>query len=271
MEQYRDLKQSKTLAQAVERLYEILQVLRSPKGCPWDRQQTIASFCKNLIEESYEYIDAYQTKDIDGCHEEIGDLMMVVTMLGMMHEEKEEITLKEMIDRTSRKLVRRHPHVFESASADHPEQVVKLWDSIKENVEGKKPTEDNFFHHVPKALPPLDRAGKIQKKAKRVGFDWDNLQGTINKLREELDELEQAVATQQKADIEEEIGDMLFSMVNVSRHLKVSSSLALHRTNEKFIRRFNRMRSALADQGIHLSETDLETMDNAWNQAKKDD
>ncbi len=263
-------RKSTTFPDALERLLYILQVLRSPQGCPWDRSQTIDSFCKNLLEESYEYIDAVQTDDIHGCHEEIGDVFLVITMLGMMHEEHDSISIAQMIDGTSDKLVRRHPHVFSSDKADNPEEVIELWDSIKENLEGKTPTDDNFFHHLPKALPPLDRAQKIQKRVKKVGFDWDTVQGSIDKLREELDELEEAVSEQDKKNIEEEIGDMLFSMVNIARHLKVTSSLALHRTNEKFIRRFNAMRDILTEQNISVNDAELAVMEEAWNQAKKE-
>jgi len=262
---------SSNLSQAVERLYYILEVLRGPDGCPWDRDQTIDSFYKNILEEAYEYLDSYFNNDVNGSHEELGDLFLVISMLGMMHEERDNVSLASMLDNTSDKLIRRHPHVFAESSADNSDEVLELWDSIKQNVEGKTPEADNYFNHVPKTLPPLDRAQKIQKKAASAGFDWDAVTGTIEKLREELDELEEAVASKKTVDIEEEIGDILFSIVNISRHLKVTSSIALHRTNEKFMKRFNMMRKKLEDHGVDMNKAELSVMEDAWNQAKNED
>ncbi len=264
------LKKSDSISQAAERLCSILRVLRSPEGCPWDRSQTIDSFYKNLLEESYEYIDAVLEKDVHGCHEEIGDVMLVVCMLGLMHEERDQTGFHEMIDLTSEKLLRRHPHVFSDEQADNPDEVLKLWNAIKEDVEGKAPAADNFFQHVPKAMPPLDRAQKIQKKAAQVGFDWDTVHGAIEKLREEINELEAAAASQNAEDIEEEIGDLLFSMVNISRHCSVTASIALHKANEKFIKRFHAMSEKLIQQGKTLEDADLGEMDAAWDQAKNE-
>ena len=264
------MQRSASFSEAADRLFEILKILRSPDGCPWDRAQTLESFHSNLLEESYEYIDALQQLDHNGCREELGDVMLVVTMIGQMHEEQDQVSFASMIDDTSDKLIRRHPHVFSTQQADHPDQVIELWDAIKEQVEGKTPTEEDFFHHIPKALPPLDRAKKIQKRAAKVGFDWDEISGTLDKLREEIDELQEALSSSIHRDIEEEIGDMLFSIVNIARHVQITPSTALHRTNEKFMRRFNTMRALLKQQDIELSDADLEVMESAWNQAKNE-
>ncbi len=259
-----------SFSQAADRLFEILRILRGPDGCPWDRSQTLESFHSNLLEESYEYIDALQQLDYPGCHEELGDVMLVLTMLGQMHEELDHVSFASMIDDTSDKLIRRHPHVFSNQQADHPDEVIALWDNIKEQVEGKVATEENFFHHIPKALPPLDRAKKIQKRAAKVGFDWDDVSGTLDKLREEIDELQEAAENGSLRDMEEEIGDVLFSIVNFSRHMKITPSTALHRTNEKFMHRFNVMRTKLKSQGMELDDTELADMETAWNQAKNE-
>ncbi len=253
------------------RLYDILQVLRGPDGCPWDRSQTIDTFCKNILEEAYEYIDALQQNQREASHEELGDLFLVISMLAQMHEERDSVSLQEILDGVSNKLIRRHPHVFASETADNPDAVLTLWESIKEDVEGKKPDDDDFFNHLPKAMPPLDRAEKIQKKAQKAGFDWDGSEGIFDKLQEEISELKEAAAQNDSLRVEEELGDVLFTVVNLARYLKVPSSLALHRTNEKFMKRFNAMRMKLTSEGLPLSAEHMETMERYWQDAKEED
>jgi len=266
---------SKSHVTAFERLYEILKMLRSPDGCPWDRDQTPETFYKNLIEESYEYIDAYIKKDINECAEELGDMYLVVTMLTIMHEEMNQFSLTQVLDNTSEKLVRRHPHVFknnytENITADNPEEVVELWNSIKENIEGKK-NKDNVFTFIPGSMPNILQAVEIQKKAKKYGFDWDNTSDVFDKIREELNEL--SVEVENNSDRERiliEFGDILFSLINYARFLKIDPNEALFRTNTKFKTRFTCMAELMKKDGIDLEDdTELELMDKYWERAKK--
>lgn len=268
-------KESKSPEAAFKRLYEILKMLRSPEGCPWDQEQTPETFYKNLIEESYEYIEAYIKKDIDECAEELGDMYLVVTMLIIMHEEMNHFSLTQALNSTSEKLVRRHPHVFknnstEKISAENSEKVIELWDSIKENIEGKK-NKKNIFAFIPGSMPNLLQALEIQKKAKKYGFDWEHTRDVFDKIREELDELSFEVENNSdRGKIVNEFGDILFSLINYARFLKIDPDEALLRTNTKFKNRFTLMVKLMEQDGIDPeAENDLEFMDKYWEKAKK--
>jgi len=258
---------SEHVSSAYERLIQVLKILRSPEGCPWDRKQTINPFYKNLIEESYEYIDAVSCKEPHDAHEELGDVFLVASMLGIMHEEKDNTTLAEILDSVSEKLIRRHPHVFADAAAENSEEVVELWDSIKENIEGRK-SQDSIFSHITHSLPPLDKAQEIQKKAAKKGFDWDHMQQVLNKMQEEISELQTALAENNSDQIEEEIGDMLFTAVNISRFAGVQASIALHKSSNKFMKRFNAMQKQLTEKRIELQKDNMEAMETIWNEVK---
>jgi tetrapyrrole methylase family protein / MazG family protein len=260
---------------AFNRLYEILKMLRSPDGCPWDRDQTPETFYKNLIEESYEYIDAFIKKDIEECAEELGDIYLVVSMLTIMHEEMNQFSLTQVLDNTSEKLVRRHPHVFknnysEKVTAENPGEVVELWNSIKENIEGKK-NKENVFAFIPGSMPQILQAVEIQKKAKKYGFDWEHSSEVFEKIREELNEL--SVEVENNSDREKilnEFGDILFSLINYARFLKIDPDEALFRTNTKFKNRFTIMAELMKKDGIDLeTDNELELMDQYWEKAKK--
>ena len=260
---------------AFNRLYEILKMLRSPDGCPWDRDQTPETFYKNLIEESYEYIDAFIKKDIEECAEELGDMYLVVSMLTIMHEEMNHFSLTQVLDSTSEKLVRRHPHVFknnftEKITADNPEEVVDLWNSIKENIEGKK-NKENVFAFIPGSMPNILQAVEIQKKAKKYGFDWEQASEVFEKIREELNELSIEVeSNSDRSKIINEFGDILFSLINYARFLKIDPDEALFRTNTKFKNRFTSMAELMKQDGIDLDDdNELELMDQYWEKAKK--
>jgi tetrapyrrole methylase family protein / MazG family protein len=259
---------------AFNRLYEILKMLRSPIGCPWDRDQTPETFYKNLIEESYEYIDAYIKKDIEECAEELGDLYLVVSMLTIMHEEMNHFSLTQVLESTSEKLVRRHPHVFknnytEKITADNPEEVIDLWNSIKENVEGKK-NKENVFAFIPGSMPNMLQSVEIQKKAKKYGFDWEQASEVFEKIREELNELSIEVeSNSDRSKIINEFGDILFSLINYARFLKIDPDEALFRTNTKFKNRFTIMAELMKQDGIDLdADNELELMDQYWEKAK---
>lgn len=261
---------SNSAQEAFLRLYHVLKILRSPEGCPWDREQTPKKFYKNILEEAYEYIDAYNENDTAGCREELGDLYLVITMLSIMHEESNDFSVIEILEQTSEKLIRRHPHVFTpDVTVSDAGSVVELWDSIKEQVEGKRSTQENPFNFIPKALPPLERSEEIQKIARKRGFDWPTFQGALQKIEEELVELKAALEQEDTTNIEEEIGDLLFSVVNVARICKVNPHIALHRTNEKFIKRYNTMVTMYqTETGKTFDQAEFEDMDLFWEKAK---
>jgi len=247
---------------AFKALYDIVTRLRGPGGCPWDREQTPASLRGDLIEETYECIEAINEQDPAHIQEELGDLFLLATMLSYMHEEKAVFSVADALQTVSEKLVRRHPHVFGETKVKDSAEVMDNWRKIKVEQEGRKP-KDSALDEVSSGLPPLDRAWKLQKKAAKAGFDWPNVEGVIAKVREELDEVIAA------DDVEEELGDLLFSVVNLCRYLKVEPSVALHRTNGKFIHRFKHMEKKMRETGQEMKQENLDIMDQYWNEAKK--
>ncbi|RPJ06293.1 MAG: nucleoside triphosphate pyrophosphohydrolase [Spirochaetaceae bacterium] len=261
-------KKKEAASRAFQKLYSIIKHLRSPQGCPWDREQTPMTLRENLIEEAYECIEAIDNTDNPNTCEELGDLYLLVTMLSYMHEEAGIFTVADALTEISEKLVRRHPHVFGDTKVDSVQHVLKNWDYIKEHVEGKK-SPDSIFQKIPKSLPPLERAEKIQKKAAKTGFDWPEAQPVFQKLDEEIRELKEAWKKDDGKAMEDELGDLLFTVVNLARHLKVPASIALDHANRKFISRFHSMEILLAQQGISTADASLEQMDKAWDEIKK--
>jgi tetrapyrrole methylase family protein/MazG family protein len=257
--------------EAFAAFYKIVARLRAPDGCPWDREQTVTSLRGNLIEEAYELVEAIDEGESPHVREEIGDLFLVATMMAYIHEESSDFSVAEVLDSVSEKLVRRHPHVFGTARADTSEEVLRQWDEIKEKVEGRA-KKDSVLDEVPKSLPPLERAYKMQKKAAKVGFDWKAAPDVWDKIREELSESERACEEASRgcdqAALEGEIGDLLFSVLNVSRFLGVNPSLALQRTNEKFSRRFRYVEKRMAEEGEAMGRENFERMDALWDEAK---
>jgi len=257
---------------AFGRLYSIVARLRAPDGCPWDREQSPASLRGSVIEEAYELVEAIDEGDAAHVAEEAGDLFLLATMIPYMYEEKGAFSVAQALEGIGDKLIRRHPHVFGQAVADTPEAVLRQWDDIKENVEGRR-KKDSLLDAVSRALPPLERAYKLQKKAAKVGFDWARSADVWAKAREELLEAEEAcealAATGERAALEEELGDLLFSAVNLSRFLGVDPALALHAANEKFSRRFRQVEKGMAESGREMSAEHMAFMDGLWNAAKK--
>lgn len=251
-----------------ERLYSIIRKLRSPDGCPWDREQTPESLRGNLLEEAYELVEAIDEKDPGHIQEEAGDLYLLVTMIAYMYEEKGDFTVADSLLGISEKLIRRHPHVFGDSEASTPDAVIVQWNKIKETVEGRRP-KDSVLDQVSRALPPLERSYKIQKKAAKTGFDWNDVRDAFAKLREETDEAEEAKAAGDARALEAEMGDLLFSVVNVSRHLGIDPSIALHGAVERFSSRFRYMEKAMISEGTELCSRNLERMDRFWNDAKR--
>ncbi len=252
-----------------EDLVKIMETLRSENGCPWDRKQTYETLLPYLLEETYEYIDAVKKKDYENMKEELGDILLQVVFHSQIAREEDKFSIDEVIDEICRKLIFRHPHVFgDRKDIKDAQDVLKAWDEFKK-AEGKK--RKSTFDGIPKSLPPLERALKIQKRAAKIGFDWDNIKDVLEKVKEELRETENAIAKGNEKEIEEEIGDLLFAIVNLARFVNVDPAVALHRTNEKFIDRFTKMESLAEKEGKKLSEMNLKEMDKLWESVKKEE
>lgn len=249
-----------------EEFCNIVARLRSPGGCPWDMKQTPETMKGNLLEESYEAIEAVSAGDDDNLREEIGDVLLVLAMLVRIKEEEGSFTMEDVLRDINSKLVRRHPHVFGEVKVKDADEVLKNWNDIKVNVEGKKKKEG--LEKVPKSYPSLERAYQLQKQASKVGFDWDSFEGPLAKLEEEVAELRREMESGTPENREKELGDVLFSAVNVSRFIKADPSVALHLTNEKFISRFSYVQEKMAEKRLPLCKENLEIMDSFWNQAK---
>lgn len=249
-------------------LVEILRCLRSEGGCPWDIEQTHESIKKNLIEETYETIEAINKNDPDMLREELGDVLMQVIFHTQIENEKGVFDIDDVADENCKKLIERHPHVFGEVKADTVSDVLTNWDAIKRKTKGQKTTSD-AMDSVPRELPALMRADKIQSKASKAGFDWDEIDGAFDKLGEETDELKQAIANKNQNEISEELGDVLFSVVNISRFVDVDSEQALTDATDKFIKRFNFVEKTAREKNLDMKTASLEELDALWNEAKK--
>lgn len=248
-------------------LLKIMELLRSPGGCPWDAEQTHESIRKDLIEETYEVIEAINKNDRELLLEELGDVLLQVTFHTQMEKEKGSFDFDDVCDGICKKLVERHPHVFGSVNVESTDEVLKNWDDIKRKSKGQK-TQGSAMEKIPRELPALMRAEKIQSKAKKAGFDWEEIGGALDALESEIMELKEAMKSGNHDDIDGELGDVLFSCVNVSRFLKVDPELALTRSNEKFITRFLEVERLANEKGINMKEKTIEELDELWNQAK---
>jgi MazG family protein len=255
---------------AFRRLFEIVRRLRSPDGCQWDREQTPATLRGSIIEEAYECAGAITAGDDANLAEELGDLYLLATMVAWMKEQDGTFSVREVLDAVSDKLVRRHPHVFAEAQAKTSAEVVSQWERIKSS---ERPDRDpsSALARLSGSLPPLERAARIQELVSRVGFDWKSPQPVWEKLREEAAELEEAAAAGDRGKVEDEVGDLLFTVVNLSRLLGVDPGVALHGTNEKFSRRFRGVEERLKAQGLTPAQAGLERMDRLWNQIKAEE
>ncbi len=254
-----------------ERLHEIVAILRSPNGCPWDRAQTHQSIRKNFIEETYEAIEALDNDDPDGMKEEFGDVILQVLLHSQMEEEAGAFDVYDVLAELNDKLIFRHPHVFGGENARDAEEALKNWEQMKAEEKRRKGAAErtSVLDGIPKDLPALPRAHKLQKKAANVGFDWPDLDGVFAKIEEELAELKEAAANEGKERSLEELGDLLFAVVNASRFLKADPEEALARTNRKFAERFRYIEERLRISGRKFDETDLLEMEDWWREAKK--
>lgn len=251
-------------------LYDIISLLRSPEGCPWDRKQTPRSLRSSLIEEIYETIAAIDTNDTDNLCEELGDMLLLILLITRMNEEAGDFTVIDVLKRISQKLIRRHPHVFEHRRDTSIPEIMRNWDHIKEHVEGKK-KPDGILAGVNDSLPPLEKALSIQKKAAKTGFDWKEVNQIFPKLAEEIGELQNALVQNRSEEVEEEIGDILFTVVNISRFLNIDPSPALEKTNRKFRRRFQEIEEKLRQTGTPIENASFEMLDALWEKAKENE
>ena len=248
-------------------LVGIMERLRAEGGCEWDRAQSHASLRQYLLEEAHEVLDAIGRKRPELLCEELGDLLIQILFHAQIAKEKGEFGISDVIASISRKMVRRHPHVFADATADTPEAVSLQWDHIKKTLENKR--HASLVGGVPRKFPSLLRASKITKKAARAGFDWENTGQVMSKVEEELGELKEAISGQDPEEMEHELGDLLFAIVNLARFLSVNPEVALISANARFERRFQAMEKIAAESGLSIETADLATLDRLWEMAKK--
>ncbi len=256
-------------------LLAVMAALRTPgTGCPWDLEQTFATIAPYTIEEAYEVADAIAHDDIAGLKDELGDLLLQVVYHARMAQEQDAFAFDDVVDAIARKMIRRHPHVFGTAEERAAGAAPGFWDRIKAQEKGDEASTGSLLDEVPTALPALTRAIKLQSKAAKVGFDWPSLSPVLAKLKEELAELEDAIAksaagseTSARA-IDEEFGDVLFVVANLARHLKLDPEASLRAANQKFVRRFRYIEERLAADGRTPSDSDLAEMDALWDDAK---
>lgn len=247
------------------RLLGVIDRLRDPGGCPWDREQTEATMAPHLLEEAYEAVEALQASDTAASCEELGDVLMNVLMIARIASEAERYDIEDVARGIADKLVRRHPHVFGDAEVEGSDQVLANWEAIKRREKADAPPR-GVLSGVPADLPALLRAHRVGEKAARTGFDWPDARGPRDKLTEEIGELDEALAGGDHAAVEHELGDVLFSVVNVARHAGINAEMALRRTVQRFVQRFGHVEEQLGDR---LEAASLEEMEELWQQAKK--
>lgn len=248
-------------------LVEIVKILRSPGGCPWDREQTHKSIRSNFIEETYEAIEAIDTEDTELLKEELGDVLLQVALHSQIESEKKSFNINDVCDGVCKKLIIRHPHVFGDVKADTTEQVLNNWDDIKMKTKSQK-SQAQAMQSVSKSLPSLMRSTKIQQKAAKTGFDWDSADGALEKLFEECNELKAAILSNDEENEREELGDVLFSAVNVARMLNIDSEHALYDACDKFTDRFSKVEFLANERGIDMKTASLSELDSLWDEVK---
>ena len=259
-----------TAGHKLDRLVEIMERLRAPDGCPWDREQNFDTIKPYTLEETYEVLDAIDRRDWRGLAEELGDFMLQAVFYAQMASEQNLFTIGDSLDAINQKLVRRHPHVFGTGDARTADDVKRRWDEIKqEEKAGRGEAPRNLLEGVPRAMPALVEAQQIASRAAHAGFDWENVEQVFDKMREELDELTRARESAVQDHIEDELGDLLFVMVNIARFLKVDPEQALRKTNAKFRRRFGYVEDRLRERGKSPADSDIAEMEELWQQAKE--
>ncbi len=258
------------LESAVESLRKTMRILRGPDGCPWDREQSMDDIITYLIEESYELLQAERSGDWDEVAGELGDVFLMVVFIHELLIEQKPVSLSDIVERVHRKIVSRHPHVFGPTSAANTEESIAEWERIKKS-EREHTADEGLFDDVPDHLPPLRKATSIQRKAASVGFDWPDAGGIIEKLREETDELESELDRDDKEAITGEIGDLLFTVVNLARRSGVQPESALETSSMKFVRRFKELEQKIRNRGGELDKTPLAELERLWQESKNND
>jgi len=250
-------------------LLSIMELLRSPGGCPWDRVQTHESIRKNFIEETYEVVEAIDTRDTALLREELGDVLLQVVFHTQMEKEKGTFDFGDVCDGICRKLVSRHPHIFSDTAADTPDQVLRNWEEIKQR-EKQQNTHTQVLESVPRVLPSLMRSEKVQSRAAKAGFDYPDADWALKDLRSEVEELAEALRLRDAAATNEELGDLLFSVVNVARLVSVDAEHSLSRACDKFVSRFAGVERLAVQRGISLQAADTDLLNGLWLEAKKE-
>lgn len=259
-----------TAGEKFQRLVEIMARLRGPNGCPWDSEQTFDTIKPYTLEETYEVLDAIDRRDWGELSEELGDFLLQAVFYAQMAEEQSLFRINDVLDAIIQKLIRRHPHVFGDESAPSASDVKRIWGEVKAAEQREKGTRNRgLLASVPRALPALVEAQQIASRAAHVGFDWETPEQVIEKLHEELGELDRARRAASPTELENEIGDLLFVLVNLARFVKVDPEQALRRTNAKFRERFSYIERKLAERGKKIEESNLDEMDELWREAKR--
>ncbi len=250
-----------------DRLVEIMQVLRAPGGCPWDARQDHASIARCVVEEAYELVEAIEEGDVEHMMEELGDVLLQVVFHGVIARDLGEFTVQDVIERLISKLVERHPHVFGDATAATAADVVRNWERIKES-DPRRPRRVSVLDGIPKGLPPVIKARRLQSAASRVGFDWKDPRDVVKKIQEEIREFEDALESGDTRRVKDEVGDLLFSVVNLARLCRVDPDSALAGSNRKFSARFHAIEKKAEASGKTLADMTLEEMDRIWESTK---
>ncbi len=257
-----------SLQNDLDSIVAIMDRLRSPEGCPWDGEQDYKTLIPYVIEEAYEVVSAIDAGTPEELKEELGDLLFQIIFLCRLAKEDGHFDISDVISGSIEKMVRRHPHVFEDTVAETADEVVKNWVQIKEEEKKNAGKKGGYLSDVPEHFPALLRAHKVSKKAARTGFEWKSVEGVLEKVSEELGEFKEALIDGNRAAVEEELGDLLFSIVNVGRFVKVDPEEALRKTTIKFIRRFHYIEKKLGETGCELREASIEEMESLWDEAK---
>lgn len=255
----------KTMEKHFIDLVDIIKKLRSPDGCPWDREQTLFSLKEHLIEETFELIDAIDKNDIENIKEELGDLLLHVVLHSVIAEESDYFDLNDVIKTISDKLIRRHPHVFGDLRLETSDDVMINWEKIKRDEKKR----DSILDGVPEGLPSIQKAVKLQKAAKKVGFDWNTPEECLKKVDEEYAEFKEAIKNNNKDKVEHELGDLVFSLINFARLSNINPDEALRKANNRFAERFRFIENKLSENGLNFSDVDIDTLDEYWEEAKK--
>lgn len=243
---------------------ETLRILRSPEGCPWDREQTPHSMRACLLEETYELLEAIDENDAEHVKEELGDIALIVGMLSLMYQEEKHFAIDDVLKSVTEKLIRRHPHVFGDTQVKDSEEVLKNWENIKSNIEGRGSKNNSILDDIPLTFPPIRRAMKLQKRISNKGFDWSSKEDNPQKI---LEECKKNIQDAEKMNQEAEIGALFFSLINYSRHLGIDPELALQGSNRKFEKRFRLMEKKMNQDNIPMSP---EHMNDYWDSVKED-